>query len=129
MILFLKLYFYFLFFLLSNVSLQIFYLKKCLYWHLIDGHCWYDIWNLLHIIGFTSIKWYWFYEFHYFLSIKNSKNPLKFFKMSNITVTNYFITLLQIIDITNSYSFSFELTTNIIFSLTTLLVCNLTIFI
>ena len=49
--------------------------------------------------------------------------------MSNITVTNYFITLLQIIDITNSYSFSFELTTNIIFSLTTLLVCNLTIFI
>ena len=38
--------------------------------------------------------------------------------MSNITVTNYFITLLQIIDITNSYSFSFELTTNIIFSLT-----------
>ena len=36
---------------------------------------------------------------------------------SNVTVTNYFITFLQTIDVANSYWFSFEPTTNIIFLL------------
>ena len=38
--------------------------------------------------------------------------------ISNTIVTNYFTTFLQIVDITNSYWFLLEPTTNITFSLT-----------
>ena len=55
-------------------------------------------------------------SFYYYIYLYVAKHfLLKDFLLSNVTVTNYFIIFLQIIDIKNSYWLWFEPSTNIIF--------------